>query len=233
MLKKFTIALAALFATLGIAMPAHASVSSVSVYNETSLYPKADVTLDAPGVVTYASSITSAVTSGSCVVKTTGTTGPHINPVKVGYTCSTPATIHLTLPFATFACSGDPGVWNATSTLKVSLDGVVVFDQAYGVRSGECWATPASPAVVSWDSAGHLTFTNTMPTNRPTYGTTFSVNDPAWLYSHHTFSTPAGITCGPNLVMKSVTRWIRSWVEVGFTCSGTVPAFSTSTVTIL
>lgn len=232
MLKRIITTLALAVAALGITTtPAYAAVSSVNIYNETNLYPEADVVLSAPGVVTYDSRITSYVTSGSCLVKTVGTVGPHQNPTKVGYTCSTAATIHLTLPVATFACTGDPGVWQPVSTLRIVLDGVEAFSRAYGVRGGECWATPLRPATVTWNGAGILTFDNSTQA-RNSAGTSFSIIDPAWKFSEHVVTAPTGISCSPKLVYVSVTRWIHYWAEGGTFCTGSVPANSISVVTI-
>lgn len=234
MRTRIVIAALVVAGSVVVAVPAaHAATTVTTVLTDVgALYPSAVAHLDGPGQIVWNNTqIVDQSADGDCVPLATGTTGPHRNPVQIGYTCTGPVDLYLTLQTARFACTGDPGVWQATSALTLKLDGVTVVDETYGIRDGECWATPAAPATVTW-TPGVLTFDNTGQPLRQSAGTTFTVNDAAWNYSAHTFTTPPNIACGRHLVLQSTTRWIKRWVERGFTCSGAVTAGMVDTIVV-
>jgi hypothetical protein len=178
---------------------------------------------------TQAVSIGSAyILEGDCALDYV-TVGVHGQQVNVGASCNGLGFIHLTTTGQlTSTCPYDGGTLEGLR-LTLSLDGVVFYNEELWPNPITCWITPANPASVTWDNP-NLTFDNSGQA-RPSAETLFSITDPAWLYSQHTFLVPEGVAC--SAVRKNIgTRFRQKYIEVGFMCKGTVPANAISTVVI-
>lgn len=217
--------------TAVIFLSTQAMAATVDIPSPPGIYADATINVDG-GVLrwnTQAVSIGSAyVISGDCVLDYV-TVGVHGLQVNVGATCNGPGVVHLTTTGQlTSTCPYDGGTLEGLR-LILSQDDVVFYSEELWPNPITCWITPASPAAVTWDNP-NLTFDNSGQA-RPSAETLFSITDPAWLYSQHTFLVPEGISC--SAVRKNIgTRFRQKWVEIGFKCVGTVPANGISTVVI-
>lgn len=243
MIKRFlaivAIVLTGLFVT---STPTHAQTGThltVTLVPPTATYWTAILAIDGPGDIGIPSSYTSVLESGDCSAIMVGSTGAHRSKTKVGYSCTGPASVHVTLPFQQFVCTGDPGVWEPTKTADFRLDGALVFSELYDSRSGECWVTPAAPATVFFapdtPDVGQAVaiFDNSGQPLRDSAYTKLIVTDAAWNYSQHAFFiTDPSVVCGRHLVKVYANRWTWAWREQGFECSGIIPAYATVLVYI-
>lgn len=230
-MRKLIPAITLAAAVIAYATPAHAATATVTVPSPAGVYAPLDITLDGPGVFTINTAALAPtghwVTSGPCTI----THAPGYNapgPVN-GATCSGPGQVHFTTTGQlTSTCPVDGGVFEGLH-LTIKLDTAVIYDRQLLPNPVQCWTTPARPAVAVW-VAPVWTFTNDQP--RPSGATVARVADPAWNYTAHTFTVPAGIVCGRNLVDINPSRWITQLVERGFVCSGVVAASSVATVVV-
>ena len=207
--------------------------ASVSIREPAGLYAPGDITLDAPGKVVWNSAAIDTfskpyVAAGACQIDY-NTGGYHPGTVPVGFTCATPGTVHITTTGQlTSTCAYDGAILESLH-LTLSLDGAVFYDRQLWPNPITCYVTPAQPAVATF-SAPYVYFDNST-VSRPSASTTIYVNNPAWLYSKHTFTADGNATCGPYLLNVG-TRFKRVMKEVGFTCTGVVPASDIITVAV-
>lgn len=230
--RILTAAAVGLVSCAATAVPVHAA-AVVAVNTPAGIYAPVDVTLDAAGTITVNTAALNTtgnyVTAGPCTI--TATAGFNGVPGRVnGAVCAGPGSVHFTTTgqLAT-TCPYDGGTLQGTR-LTVAVDGAVVYDAELWPNPTTCYVTPAAQATTVW-TPGTLTFINNQP--RPSASTTFRLADPAWNYSAHTFTVPAGVICDRNLVDINPSRWIITLAERGFKCSGVIPANTTTMVTVV
>jgi hypothetical protein len=226
------LAAVAFIAASSVPAIAHAATAVVSVPTPAGVYAPLDITLDGPGVIRINSAALDTsghyVFSGPCVLDRgagfNGVAGPYI-----GATCTGAGSVHFrTTGQLTSTCAYDGAILEGLH-LTVKVDGVVVYDEQLWPNPVVCYVTLARQATATFNNdTGVLRFDNSTQA-RPSATTTYTLADPAWLYTAHTFSVPAGITCSAYSVRVG-TRYIYHYEQRGFQCSGVVPA---STILVL
>ena len=207
--------------------------ATIAIADPAGIYAQGVITLDAPGKVVWNSAAIDTfyqpyVLSGDCTFDY-NTGGYHPGTVKVGFTCNTPGSVHITTTGQlTSTCAYDGAILESLH-LTLSLDGAVFYDRQLWPNPITCYVTPAQNAVTNF-SPPYVTFDNSAQA-RPSATTTIIVNNAAWLYSQHTFTADGSVQCGSYLVNVG-TRFKRVMKEVGFTCSGVVAASDIVTVTV-
>jgi hypothetical protein len=167
------------------------------------------------------------IISGNCVRDYV----PKFNGVTyIGFTCAGPGQFHLqTTSVQRYTCPADGGILQDLH-LTLTNDGETFYDQELWPNPITCYLTPAKQATATWQMP-YVVFDNSGQA-RVSADTAIYVNDPAWLYSHHLFTVPAGISCAPSRKMVPTGTWVKKYVEIGFYCHGSVPAGGISTVTV-
>ena len=209
------------------------AAATIDIKEPAGIYAPGTITLDAPGVVRWNSGAIDTfyqpyVLSGDCHLDY-NTGGYHPGTVKIGFTCNSPGSVHITTTGQlTSTCAYDGAILESLH-LTLSLNGVIFYDKQLWPNPIVCYVTPAVTAITTW-SPPYVTFDNSSQ-NRPSATTTILVNNPNWLYSKHTFTADGNVQCGSYMINIG-TRFKKVMKEVGFTCSGVVPANDIVTVTV-
>jgi len=204
--------------------------------NPVGLFQQVDVTIDGSDGWSFTANSAAAdyssfyTKSGACKIDSYKTsTG---STVFTGWTCSQPSVVTFITKGPGSTTCPYPGLPSEGMHLTIkNASGVAVYDKPmwYGPVCGVPLPPPPVVAVASW-IAPVLTFDNSTQ-SQESAETGFTVRDPAYLYSQHTFIVPDNIVCSK--VTRNVgTRWVKRYVEDGFTCSGKIPANSISKVVI-